>query len=245
MWSPEDGVPTHTSEITMICQVISRYFWNWFSHRNIAQLRLTLSFKAFSVSQHPGPDTDVPHFDVDIYAQNCAQLPIILPLLDAFSSCDLTNVTTLSFATNLFSNRTLDSNVQHFLLSLPSIETLETTLDSLKQLLPLPDNISAASDGYGDYICRPVFPFLRIVKIYELGIKTLPSDASTIFLSFLTWRTHAGVPIQTLDLTTLKLFAKMEFLEEVEGLKVIWKKGEDIEEYVCGSGNAQRLHFEF
>ncbi|KDR72278.1 hypothetical protein GALMADRAFT_768063 [Galerina marginata CBS 339.88] len=89
-----------------------------------------------------------------------------------------------------------------------------------------------------------IWPLLNEVELRYLG----PLDRRTQdnLVSFLLRRQRAGVPV-VFDITNRGSIGRRKtnwaLLDDVEGLKVIWKDSGAVLEYICGSGHPERLDF--
>ncbi|CAA7268948.1 unnamed protein product [Cyclocybe aegerita] len=237
--------PTTPFEVSFIHRVIAKYAEQWTTHmRHRTQLTFSMMYKAFMANQHPPnyltPAWLVPVFHADIYCAACAQLPLILPYLEAFSNCDFTHITTLSLFTNLFEGMEFDKNVEKFLYSLPNIEVMDTPMESLERLMNLPGILDGTCEG-------PVFPKLRKVILDDERVLD-PSGkvdrGARVGAAFFLWRIDEGIPICVVDITGCHKRKEMTYLEDVAGLEVIWTgKDGNINGYVCGSGSWDELDF--
>jgi hypothetical protein len=123
--------------------------------------------------------------------------------------------------------------------SLISVETLATTTNSLKELTAI---------GIGN----STLPSLRTLTMMGSLSKSRKDSkeyvAHPIILDFLQLRAEAGLPIEVFDLRSVDEDPRcgkisLQCLEVMSGLKVVWRGGENICEYVCGSGNPGILNF--
>ena len=118
---------------------------------------------------------------------------------------------------------------QAFLLV--SVEELELTPDGMDFLLK--------SDAESK-----IFPSLRTIKVAPF---IAPTNIDMV-LPFLHWRREMGTPIATFDLELHPLAGfpiNFAFLEEMAGMKVLWKAGQDSQSYTCGSGDPEVLNFKY
>ena len=125
-----------------------------------------------------------------------------------------------------------DLKIARFLKSVATIEFLETSPDTLRFLLLLPDSI-----------IEEAFPDLQHISIQQ-------PEVGEVFLlhPFLVFRRAIRRPISILSISILSGKFDLTFLEEFTGLKVIMfyyceEEEEDykIGEYICGSGSPQEL----
>ncbi|CAA7261086.1 unnamed protein product [Cyclocybe aegerita] len=142
-------------------------------------------------------------------------------------------VLNLELESKVFSN----PHVQTFLLSLPNVATLNTTIQSLAALRR--DCVITTSSAIP-------FPKLAHVRLRNLSIpvwiKAPDPRAEKLCKSFLTWRSRIGHPVAVFDFTKCQDLVSMAALDEINGLKVCWTSSTGMPmEYICGSGNASIL----
>jgi len=125
-----------------------------------------------------------------------------------------------------------DSKIARFLKSVATIAFLETSPDSLRFLLLLPDST-----------IEEAFPDLQ-----HISIRYLEVGAVSPLHPFLVFRRAMGRPISILSISILSGKFDLTFLEEFTGLKVIMfsyceeeEEEHEIGEYICGSGSPQEL----
>ncbi|KAF8802063.1 hypothetical protein BYT27DRAFT_6775679, partial [Phlegmacium glaucopus] len=137
----------------------------------------------------------------------------------------------------LFDPPTADLNLGTILLSFRAIHTLVMKEWMLRYLLKLQEEDT-------NHI---LFPHLQVIKVTILNSSYFNGINGSIF-RFLRSRRDAGHPIQTLDLMERNesMSPRLEYLEEMKGMKILWKTRdtkEEILEYVCGSGHPEKIPF--
>jgi hypothetical protein len=125
-----------------------------------------------------------------------------------------------------------DPKIARFLKSVATIEFLETSPDTLRFLLLLPDSI-----------IEEAFPDLQ-----HISIRCPEVGEVSLLHPFLAFRRAIRRPISILSISILSGKFDLTFLEEFTGLKVIMfhfcEEDEEeykIGEYICGSGSPQEL----
>jgi hypothetical protein len=128
-----------------------------------------------------------------------------------------------------------DPKIASFLKSVATIEFLETSPDTLRFLLLLPDSI-----------IEEAFPYLQ-----HISIRYLEAGTASPLHPFVVFRRTIGRPVSILSILILSGKFDLTFLEEFTGPKVIMfyhceEEEEDysIGEYICGSGSPQELILE-
>ncbi|KDR78581.1 hypothetical protein GALMADRAFT_244020 [Galerina marginata CBS 339.88] len=213
-------------------EVLFHYAKSFFEFHTASKLDLKIRKNRFSLSceemvVHPS-DSDsprLPEFAVDIESITNVGLFPLDSLLYIFSTCRFDKVTTLAIH-QLFSEADFDNaNFIPFISSLISLETLETT-QALFDILFKTDE------------SRLVFPSLKTI-IYKFS-NTFPSD---FMKNFLFRRHELGIPIQELTISPphFSFYQDMRPLDNLTGLRLKWKQGDVLKEYICGSGNPECL----
>ncbi|KDR86167.1 hypothetical protein GALMADRAFT_132751 [Galerina marginata CBS 339.88] len=119
-----------------------------------------------------------------------------------------------------------DSRIIRFILSVPSVETLTVTPNTLDFLLNLPSDILA-----------PSFPLL-----YTVEISRLPGKELSTIEQFLTSRILIGRPVGVLYIPINRdFYTDLRSLEEYTGLKIILQGDGEEYQHTCGNGRKDAL----
>ncbi|KDR72277.1 hypothetical protein GALMADRAFT_158994 [Galerina marginata CBS 339.88] len=211
------------ANFTQIQAVISRYSHNYFTTQIPERALLEFTDHVMGFKCYPN------QFSLYLYGPPSPTFPTSL-FLDIFIPC-FHQLTTLELRISPGTLSFSDPNIKPFILSLPRLETLEATNFVLTSLLHCPD------DGH------PVLPSLRKVKCIDV------QDHPLLLLAFLQRRKAIGLPIQTVTISEDQWQIEgsshdFSCLEEVTGLHFIREKVSEKTEYICGSGNPDRLIWE-
>lgn len=187
---------------------------------------------------------EVPDMELNFTSHAGIAIHSIAHLFQTCNSPLLSEVARLSIKI-LHPRAGLVAALKKFVLSLSSLEYLQLDEDTLNILLEWDQDSPRSSI---------VFPRLQVLKMSHLSHTTDLRDAALTsrLERFLAHRRQIGVPIQTLDLTHYEDLASwlldatrnLECLEELVGMKVIYRKNEFpgvIFEYVCGTGHPEVL----
>lgn len=149
--------------------------------------------------------------------------------LNRLGQLDLSSITRLQFEAEGPLGRHFELN---FFSCLPSLDTICVNIDTIEYLTEL-------QIDFGD--TRSIFPFLKVIEFDILSISQVEAAAEFLLLRF-----QNEHPIPTLDTTKHSLIdaSSLDALEEVKGLKVLYKleKVDGIFEHICGSSDpAKRI----
>ncbi|KDR68310.1 hypothetical protein GALMADRAFT_272715 [Galerina marginata CBS 339.88] len=224
------------ADFTSIHPVISRYVESYFNSTNVVDFTIAMTGASFIVFPFTRDKTIgrvgmVPPFGLNITCYPALPPESTALLLSTFSARQLASVTTL----DLLSNGTCDLSPADpmfigLILSFVAVETLTVSESSIELLNALSlDNAL-------------VFPGVKTVKLKYLTEATLKFDETIVL--FLSRRKDAGVPVHEFDISnwTSKEAINWDFLDEVRGLRVVWKANDIFYEHVCGSGGSERLN---
>ncbi|KAF9475203.1 hypothetical protein BDN70DRAFT_884015 [Pholiota conissans] len=123
--------------------------------------------------------------------------------------------------------------------TLNSITDLHTTVKGLSYI------VSVSSQAKGHIFFRNLHTVILMDSIQDTHFYS--ASTRLVVQSFFAHRYHVS-PVSVLDLTSIpRQSGDLRYLEELEGLKVVWKAGVGrsgalvIREYVCGSGDPEQL----
>ncbi|KDR82183.1 hypothetical protein GALMADRAFT_135543 [Galerina marginata CBS 339.88] len=230
---------TH-EDLYALQKIISEYASGYFGLIPPEGLTVSLSYRTFSFYFPPLDMSFLrpkpPSFCVDMYCDFPLSPGSFNILLDSFSSCLFSKVTTLNIIIGRHTeldkeaNTTSRETLASFLSLFPSVEVLEVPEYSLQVLLTIFEQEPR--------LCR----LLDTLKIdyMEPATHLFPD----VLLRFLDQREGDGFPIKVLDITGLATREPRDwrFLERKVGLEVVWVQGDVLFEYICGSGELEKLN---
>ncbi|CAA7267805.1 unnamed protein product [Cyclocybe aegerita] len=159
--------------------------------------------------------------------------------LSVFLKCDFSYITTVAVQIDSLKQIRPDLRflLQDFLRSMSNLQFLKVTsvIEALLTcpFLPLPEHAGAG-------VATSFFPKLALWEgvATNCNIQYQPSSrAPEILKPFLRQREADGCPVQVLDITECCTLRDLNFLETMEGMKVVWKDSLGRRrEAVCGSG---------
>ncbi len=187
-----------------------------------------------------------------------------MAFLDAFTLPEELAQVTQFRLENSIADSLPDAIFEPFIACLsPSVTLLDAPGKTLAYLVEVQERLRAGLSNGNSQLAdkdRPtvvLFPLVRTLKLDRAAIAYFARDQAsaqaqaqargTALIEYLRARARAGCPIGTLDLTECDAdsLPRLDFLEEVVGLRVVWKrwgvKGKGVVDYVCGSGNPGRL----
>ncbi|PPQ67787.1 hypothetical protein CVT25_009092 [Psilocybe cyanescens] len=228
------------------CLEITRYIDNFFSHAPFAKSLVlepggrTFKIRGWRSSDETESSTDHADFIISVEPRGAIRIPELGPqkLLASLSTCRFTHTTTFEFLPSgaLGSDLIpLQPSFMELFSSLLSVEHLVASAHGLRVLLYFQESSPNTI----------IFPLLETLRLRAVGKKD-PFPTSNPVSSFLKWRITAGKPVTTLDVSESILseqWLDWTHLDEIEGLKVILRHDEnDAEEYICGTGEPERLN---
>ncbi len=209
-------------------RVLTRYSKSYLKTNNAPSISINIhlsSFTFYTNSISSLNDSTSPDFKFKVDA-----LPDELPfLLSALTDCNFKGAKT--FYIDSHGLPASDTSFSKLFKSLVSVEELELTPDGMDFLLKSDTEFK-------------IFPSLRTIKVAPF---IAPTNIDMV-LPFLHWRREMGTPIAIFDLELHPLAGfpiNFSFLEEMAGMKVLWKAGQDSQSYTCGSGDPEVLNFKY
>jgi len=229
------------TELISAQRIIAKFANNYFSHRGSTSFFLRFTSKIMTAGDI-SPDEirdDPPYegFTISVYDLDGLLTPLLSLCFGTFVPAHFSRVKTLNLHFNDVdpTARPLDPLFNDFLAMMTALETLELTTNSLVFINSLA----------GVNVNQPHFPRLKTLGWFPKS--TQSPDITSLIMNFLATRRNIGMPIEILDLTKwYKLSAvpmDIKKLEEVPGLRVVWREGPEgyLREYVCGSGRPEEL----
>ena len=229
-------VPT---ELVSAQRIIAKFANNYFSHRGSTSFFLSFTPKIMKTGdispEKIRNNTPYEGFTISVYDLNGLLTPLLSLCFATFVPAHFSRVKTLNLH---FSNvdptaPPLDPLLNDFLATMTSLETLELTTNSLVFINSLAG------------VNQPHFPRLKTLEWFPKS--TVSPDKTSLIMNFLTTRRNIGIPIEILDLTQWYKLSGVPMdikkLEEVPGLRVVWREGckRYLKEYLCGSGRPEEL----
>ena len=163
---------------------------------------------------------------------------MITTFLEEFTLPEFSQVTEFRFANSMPVD--LPAPVfASFIACLSSVIVLDVPERELDFFVQFQDGLRKQTD-------KPIviFPHVKTVRLNNLGVTHFYGDQGALY-KYLHTRIEDGCPINMLDLTKccVGVMPRVDFLEEMTGLKILWSRREvkDTFEYICGSGNPGRL----
>ncbi|CAA7267315.1 unnamed protein product [Cyclocybe aegerita] len=221
---PEGPSPT-SEQLTFINRVLSRFLESW-----------------INTTTHVGP-LELSSFESNLYISasssdsrtlfiNINGVPSIIAALEAFSRCKFSDITSLSFYSEV---NPANQHLASFLLRLTKVTVLEVPYPSFEGLTPENPDMSAS---------HVPFPDLSRVVLTSLA-RQESQQWRDMCVRFFRWRHSMGCPIEIFDLTEaadrLKLL-NFAALDAISGLQIKWTDNSgNIKTYLCGSGNVNVL----
>ena len=219
-------------------QTVSRLARNIFRVYTPQKLLLNFSPDMLALEDHTQDDRRF-EFHISYYGNRAPTLYTRMSFLEGFTLSELSQVTDFRLEVSIDLPETIFSS---FIACLSSVTLLEAPAKTLVYLVELQDRLSKQLAD------RPivVLPRVQTVRLNHSAITYFAGDqAQGVLMEYLRARVRDGCPIGTLDLTECNSDAlpRVDFLEEMTGLKVLWKRWgvKDISEYICGSGDPDRL----
>ncbi len=225
------GVDDPSEELCCFCmQTVSRVARNNFQVHTPQKLALNCSPGTLALEADTEAGT---RFEFRIWHPTISMSTMFF---EGFTLPELSKVTEFCFENSIELPETVFASFISCLSSVTILDAPERTIDYLVEF----------QDGLNEQADRSIviFPLVKTVKLDNLGLTYFRGDQGAL-MEYLLARIEDGCPISTLDLTqcNLGVLPRLDFLEEMTGLKVLWKRWEvnDISEYVCGSGDPDRL----
>ncbi|PPQ77628.1 hypothetical protein CVT25_011240 [Psilocybe cyanescens] len=201
----------------------------------VSALYFSVTHAAITISEYrvPPPRNSLPTYRIYICCRDPSDLPTLFPLLDAYASCNFSDIETLHFDVDLFTDQRLNVDVFRFLARLHSVKSLlysnEGTIPSLHSLAR--DSLDA--DETSGVVPASLFPHLHTIKVdsarsnlssYITSPKEVPLELvqlQQVLSKFVIWRRVLQHPIQVVDITDLGAAAIVGIFDGIEGLQVI------------------------
>ncbi|KAF8176966.1 hypothetical protein BJ912DRAFT_986536 [Pholiota molesta] len=211
--------------------VLARYAGNYLKTHIVSAVSINIHLSSFtfftnSIATLNDPTSPDFKFKVDVPPESVSFL------LSALIQCSFDSVKTFYISSR--GHPASDPSFAKLFKLLTSIEEVELTPEGMAFLLATPRENAEL----------PLFPRLRTIRVAPfVGL-----DGMDMVLPFLLLRRNLGMAIETFDLTMHPLAGfpmNFDFLEEVVGMKVIWKSGQEPKMYICGSGRPEELNFKY
>lgn len=225
--------PPPPSTILLATKVLSRYSQSFFANHPISALHYAVTHTAITISEYRLQHHDTsPMYRVYVCCGDPAQLSLLFPLLDAYTSCDFSNVETLRFDVDLFPAQTLNIDVFNVLLRFNSIKSLvfsnEGTIPALSGLAREYMDTLETSGA----VPFPLFPHLHTIKAdgaYNFpgqipGAKEAPLELLLLqqnLARFVIWRRVVQAPVEVIDIADLGAAARVGIFDGISGLQII------------------------
>ena len=205
-------------------RIIAKFTNNYFCHRSATSFRLSFNPKFINVGDMGG-------FMLSIQSVTTIPTPLFQVLLGTFKPAHISSVKILRIVAYPKPPSSTD-----FLAAMTALEELEVNSSSLIYFIHLLDSI--------DQQCS--FPHLKTLKWEPDSAIVVSPNSTSLIVNFLATQRKTGIPIKMFDFTgwyiTSYIPMDTEMLEEIPGLKVVWREEEGgLREYICGSGRPQEL----
>ncbi|CAA7261329.1 unnamed protein product [Cyclocybe aegerita] len=234
-----------TGDQDLIKTVLASHTENWFNSNlaNKPELLELNIFKGYiNVTQDVAPiaGSRARCFILSVLVIQQEFISGMLFVLNAFSSCDFTHITTLELQIGQ-THHWIDPNVQAFVFSFLNVRTLNTDYNTIKAMSP--DDVAGSPSN------RIPFPKLATIQLHShvrvfRSAEDVQVTAEHSWKRFFGSRARAGCPVQVLDLTKSlgPRRADLTALEGISGLNVRWmsRDGEQVN-YICGSSDLSLL----
>jgi hypothetical protein len=230
------------TELVSAQRIIAKFANNYFFHRGSTSFFLRLTPKIVSAGDIPAVKfgDDPPYkegFTISVYDLDGILTPLLPLCFATFVPAHFFRVKTLNLNFNKVdpTARPLDPLFTDF-LAMTALETLELTTNSLVFINSLAG------------VNQPHFPRLKTLGWLPMARFRESPDKTSLIMNFLATRRNIGIPIEILDLTKWHKPSMVQIdikkLEEVPGLRVVWREGPEgyLREYVCGSGRPEELN---
>lgn len=230
------------------CKEIGRYIDNFFGCAPFARsLFFEPGGRLFNIKgcrSNDGIESSPVHedFSVSIVGgkRDRTKLPVLGPqkLTASLSACRFTHITTFEFQ---------PTEPLGFIAVQPSFIPFFSCLQSVNHLIASPYGLGVLLD-LQETTYETLFPYLTKLQFRTEGWLDPSTSTRTDSVSrFLKSRLVAGKPITVFDVSESiydERHLDWTYLDAIEGLKVILRddRGGDLEEYICGTGEPERLN---
>ncbi|KAF9563650.1 hypothetical protein CPC08DRAFT_705796 [Agrocybe pediades] len=228
-----DQIPSpNDPERELLHRVLYRYTANYFNFQpDVKTLTIKGIKNVFAVYvQYRENDLSHFRFRFEIY-DNFQRIPnATYNFLRVFAACQFDHITDLVLLNDPTSELLHDDpNLVQFLAAFPSVESLQASTHALEFCL-------------GVRTTPILFPALQSLKI-RTALQV--AELSETICAFYERRQEERYPVRKLDLSGHFIQPlDLSFLDKVRGLVVTWlSNGGVVKEYVCGSGDPERLNF--
>ncbi|KDR79568.1 hypothetical protein GALMADRAFT_243667 [Galerina marginata CBS 339.88] len=215
---------------------LSQYLTNFYQVHSPKRISLQYVYRDFRFSDNTYPSGQgYPFFIVFIQLTSKATARPGFPrFLKAFISDYFAAVQILDFHV-LNIPLLLRPACLSILAAFPSVEAMNTEEYCLKFL------VETAAEVFIPHL----LPALHTVKLPQISMPLSESDAAMPLINFLNFRKDAGFPIKVLDISKMEVQPLGHFGpildQDMAGMIVLFKRGKEVKEVVCGSNRVTRL----